>query len=122
MRSFDPARVMARANADGEFLLAARFWTAAVGLEVGEERYLLRLEDGRVAAFEAAPEAQAADVRVAAPAEAWHELLAPVPRPFYHDLFAASARSGFTLQAGVDGLAYYPALRRLVEIMREVAA
>ncbi len=122
MRSFDPARVMAAANADGEFLLAARFWTAGVALEVGERRYLLRLEDGRVAAFEAAVDAQAPDVRIAAPAEAWDEMLSPVPRPFYHDLFAASVRSGFTFQAGVDGLAYYPALRRLVEIMRAVSA
>ena len=43
------------------------------------------------------------------------------PRPFYQDLYAATIHHGFTAAGNrTHFCAYYPALRRLVELMREV--
>jgi hypothetical protein len=47
-------------------------------------------------------------------------LLAPVPRPFYQDLFGAQLHHDIELNANpLDFAPYYPALRRLLEILRE---
>ncbi len=117
---FDCSSIMAAANADPEFRIAARFWTARLRLDVGDARHILRIADGRVSDFSPAAEPNGAlDMTVSAPAADWDELLAPIPKPFYQDLFAAAATGRFLLvPTDVTTFAYYPALRRLIEIMR----
>lgn len=113
-------RLAARANADGEFRLAARFWTATLRFDVGERCTALRIEDGVVRTVAACKPDDPSDARVAAPAEEWQRLLAAEPRPFYQDLFGATASHGFVMDG--DPIAVYPyyaALRRLIELARQ---
>ena len=59
-------------------------------------------------------------VQISAPTEDWERMLAPVPRPFNQDLFGAQLHHDVELNRDpLDYAAYYPALRRLVEILRE---
>lgn len=107
-----------RANADSEFRLAARAWTATLRLDVGGASVALRIENGVLTRVEQVSAGAACDVYVQASEGVWRELLAPVPRPYYQDLTGAQIHHGLQLPA--DPLcyaAYYPALRRLVQLM-----
>lgn len=107
-------------NADAEFRLAARHWTATLRLDVGDESHAIRIEDGRVHGVTACDAAQDCDVFVTADRGTWEQMLQPAPRPFYQDLLAAAAHHGVVLNSDlVQIAAYYPALRRLLEILRE---
>jgi hypothetical protein len=119
-RVIDWTSVARRLDGDGEFRVAARHWTATVRLDVGEDTRALRVEDGRVRSLDRAAKDAPCEVFVSAPAEVWERMLQPIPPPFYHDLLAASLHHG--LQMNPDFLefaAYYPALRRMLEVLRE---
>jgi hypothetical protein len=109
-----------RINEDGEFRLASRFWDASLRLDLGPESQRLRFQEGRLREIGPCDPDAHCDLRISASLEEWERLLAPVPRPFYQDLFGAQLHHGFELNADpIDYAAYYPALRRLVEILRE---
>ena len=109
-----------RVNADGEFRQAARFWQATLRLDIGDDSHRLRFEDGTLHEVSACQREAACDVHISAPTEDWERLLAPAPRPFYQDLFGAQLHHDIELNRDpLDYAAYYPALRRLVEILRE---
>ena len=115
------AAVMAQANEDAEFRLHARFWTATVRLRIGRRNRRLRLQDGAVAAIEPWFGGLAANLAIGAPERDWQALLEPVPRPFYQDLYPATIHHQFDVIGDTASYcAYYPAIRRLIEIMREV--
>ena len=107
-----------RLRTDPEFQLASRHWTATLRLDVGDDSHAFRFEEGALAGSEATSRDAAADVFVRAPAATWRELLAPVPRPFYQDLAGAQIHHGVELPEDQTAYAaYYPALRRLVQLM-----
>jgi hypothetical protein len=111
----------ARANADGEFALHARFWNAVVKLRIGAANYRLDVRDGKLADCVPWLGTVACDLAIGADEDEWRRLLAPMPRPFYQDLYAATVHHGFSVTGDtVNYCAYYPAVRRLVELMREV--
>lgn len=115
------------ANADGELRIAARMWNAVLRLDAGERATIFRFEGGRltgVAALAASdPAAKGYTIRVSAPEDGWRELLAPVPRPFYQDLYGAMSRHGFVADGDFESFfAYYPAVRRLIELLRAARA
>ncbi len=123
----DPAfdAVVALARDDGEWQIAARMWNAVLRFDVGQVAHVFRIENGILANHTAcplsAPAATPCTVRVAAPREGWRQLLAPVPRPFYQDLYGAMTRHGFAVDGDFETFfAYYPAVRRLVELLRAV--
>jgi hypothetical protein len=63
----------------------------------------------------------AANLDIGAPETDWRAMLSPVPRPFYQDLHAATVHHGFHVTGDTKHYcAYYPALRRLIELMRDV--
>lgn len=67
----------------------------------------------------AEPETSSGHVSVSAPVEVWEQMLAATPRPFFHDLFAAQAH-GVVLGGDFEtSCQYYPAMRRLVELLRQ---
>jgi hypothetical protein len=106
---------------DPEFILAIRSWSGRVGLAVGDGPVLvIELADGRVRSVGPADPREPVDIRVSGPERDWRELLAPVPRPFYQDLWGASFRHDLRLD-GAEAVvaAYYPALRRLIDVLRE---
>ena len=46
-------------------------------------------------------------------------MLLPAPPAFYQDLYAAAAHHGFQVHGAVEDVGpYYPALRRLIELLR----
>lgn len=124
---FKPAEIMAKANADSEFQLASRLWSTTLRLDVGEQLYVMRVDDGRISEFAScAPDKLAGinwAVKIFATPEEWNEFLRPVPRPFYQDLTGAVMRHGFRLDGDLVAFnAYYAAMRRLFDIMREANA
>lgn len=121
MLPFDSARLVDALTADGEFRLAARLWTGALRLDSGGDAYLLRIEDGRPVTFEVADD-EAFDLRIAATPEQWELLLEDIPRPMYHDLYAARTWHGVVFEGDQERWApRYPAVRRLLEVMRSLA-
>jgi hypothetical protein len=109
-----------RVNQDGEFRLASRFWDATLRLDLGPESQRLCFQEGQLQEILGCEADADCDMHISAPVEEWERLLEPVPRPFYQDLFAAQLHHGFQMNADpLDYAAYYPALRRLVEILRE---
>lgn len=115
-------------QSDPELELAIRHWTARIALEIGEEKYLLSIQQGRVIEF-AQGTVTDPDVRLAGTVEQWAEQLRAVPKPFWQDplmgaVFAEGAADpvrSFKLEG--DNFAhvfpYYAAIQRLVEILRE---
>jgi hypothetical protein len=121
MSMFDAPRLLDHANDDGEFRVLARSWNATIRLAMGDVHLRLLIRDGRLAAVEPWDGGDACDLTIMGPADGWAEMLAPTPKPFYHDLFAAAVHHGFFFLGDVrHRCAYYPAVRRLVELMREV--
>jgi hypothetical protein len=124
MAIFDASAIAAAANADGEFQLAARLWNADLRFDVGNDSYILRMRDGRIAEFAPLDASTAAsvtsDARISVPIGDWQELLRPVPKPFFQDLMAAITRQNFTMEGDLLGFhPYYRATCRLFELMRQ---
>ncbi len=117
--TLDWAAVRQRANEDAEFRQHARFWNATIRLVVGRKATRLRVEGGAVASIEPWFGAIAADLSISASEEQWAALLAKTPAPFYQDLYPAAIHHGFEVAGSVsDYCAYYPAIRRLIELLR----
>jgi hypothetical protein len=109
---------------DAELALAARFWDGALLLEAGGARQALRFSPGRAPRVEREPGAVGPrDVSISAAPEEWRKLLAAVPGPFYQDVFGASLHHPVSLGGDFETLyAYYPAIRRVIELLREARA
>jgi len=107
------------ANNDGEFALAARMWDADVVFVSGDDAVRVSVRDGRIGEIApAAPDAAAA-IRVRGPADGWRKMLQPAPPPFYQDLYGAAIHHGFAIEGRIEDIGpYYPALRRLIELLR----
>ncbi len=112
--------VIEQANGDGEFRIAARLWNATLRLDVGERSVLLAVADGAIRAARPCDRGSPCDASVAGAAEEWEHLLERVPRPLHQDLFAGITLGRFQLEGDRDAFyAYYPAVRRLVDLVRE---
>jgi hypothetical protein len=116
------ARLAARCAADGEFRLAARYWTGSLRLDLSDTVIDLLLTEGLVSA---APTpavevpAGAGHVGVRAPAEVWDKILTPIPPPFFNDILPAQA-FGLVREGDAETFwQYCPAVRRAVELLRE---
>ena len=117
----DWEQVRARANGDGEFRMHARFWNSKIRLKIGDRRYQMVVDSGEIVLIERFYRGTACDLSIMAPQKDWQALLAPVPRPFYQDLYPATLHHGFDVAGDIGHYcAYYPAVRRLIEVMREV--
>lgn len=110
-----------RANNDGEFLLHARHWNSVVRLGIGRSAQAVTINDGKIKDISAWFGLLACNVSIEAPETDWQAMLAPTPKPFYQDLYAAGIHHEFNTSGDIAHYcAYYPAIRRLIEIMREV--
>jgi hypothetical protein len=118
----DWQQLPARVNSDPELRLSARAWTATLRIDVGESSHALHFDDGVLTSVEPTRPDAACDLFVSASEPTWRELLAPMPRPFFQDLTGAAIHHGVGLpQDPVAYAAYYPALRRLVQVMSGMA-
>lgn len=123
MSLLDMQRFREVANEDPEFSIAARYWSSSLKLGMGDAGHLLTIQDGKITVIEPVPaQSDVGDIRISGPAEDWGKILEPVPPPFYQDIFAATVYHGLAYEGDLELMfAYYPALRRMVEIMRECA-
>jgi hypothetical protein len=115
------ARLAARAARDGEFRLAARYWNGTLTLDLDGSTLRFAVADGAIAASDESPPGPN-DIGLAAPHEVWEKILAPIPPPFFHDISPARA---FGLRVSGDEETYwqyYPAVRRLIDLLREEVA
>lgn len=107
-----------RVNGDPEFRYAGRHWDATVRLDVGAASHRLRFEGGALVEVEPCGGDAPCDVFVGASEHDWRELLAPEPVPYFQDLFGAQLMHGVRLpEDPLAYAAYYPALRRLVQLL-----
>jgi hypothetical protein len=123
MALFNIEKFHVLANNDPEFLIAARFWNTFLKLEMGDSVCVLKIEEGRIASVNLSPSmCDAWNIRISGPAEDWKKILEPIPPPFYQDIFAASVYHNLSYEGDMESMfAYYPAIRRMAEIMRECA-
>jgi hypothetical protein len=105
---------------DPEWALAARFWTARIAFFVDDARSVLTIENGKAVSFEASgPDSPPCALRIGGPSDSWHELLQPVPRPFFQDFLPASLHHGFVCEGDLESFyAYYGAISRILVAMR----
>jgi hypothetical protein len=124
MRLVDPQRLHAAANADPEFRIAARYWTANLSLESPPLALRVDIADGQIVACRETDAGQPATITVVASDDGWAEFLAPVPRPFYQDLLGGCVQHhGFQVAGDLLTVsAYYQASQRLFAIMRDLRA
>jgi pimeloyl-ACP methyl ester carboxylesterase len=108
-------------NDDGEFVLAARRWNGAVRFHIDDEVVGLSLRDGVARPWTMA-DLDVPTVVFAGPAAVWEQVLAPRPPRLLNDLLPASFGGGLT-RTGDELMfwQYFPALARVVEIIREAA-
>ena len=105
-----------RVNTDGLFGLVSRDMT----LNVAIEAHLLKFRDGALQAIDRfVPLTEPVDISIHGNAEFWDKLLSRVPPPRYQNLYAG-VRAGTCTVTGNGELynAYFSALSRLTEIMR----
>ena len=122
MELFDVQAFREAVNRDGEFQIAARFLDGALKLHFGDEALLLQFRDGKVTGIAQPTLFDGADITIRGPVSSWREFLKPLPKPFFHDMFAAIVRKEFDWAGDSETFfAYYGALRRMFQIMREHA-
>ena len=112
---FDPAAFLARANADGEFRVTARFWNARVRMEIGDAALDAVVRDGRLhdVGPAAGPEP---DVRISGPLADWK---APSGADRSTGQGAAVGRVQIAGDAVCHVGPYQRAIQRLVGLVRE---
>ncbi len=119
----DIDRLVTRCRADGEFTLAARFWSGTLRFDLGFTAFELVLEDGRIVEARAPKgdlPAGPGHLAYNGPEDVWRRVLMPVPPPLHNDL-APALLSGVWQEGDVEtGWQYYPAARRVVDLMREL--
>ena len=106
----------ARCAADGEFCMAARYWTGGLVLETGVGKLALRVDEGVVKP--GAPANREGVVTLTAPQSLWSRLLAPVPPPFFNDLGPAQALGMQRSGDRVVYTQYFAAIMRAIELLR----
>ena len=110
-------RVRTRCGEDGEFRLAARFWSGGVSLDLPGGPIVVTLQDGAVVT--GVDNTAGTTLRISAPDDVWAKLLSRVPPPMFNDISPAAA-FGLTVDGDVETYwQYYPAIRRLVDLVRE---
>jgi pimeloyl-ACP methyl ester carboxylesterase len=118
--SFDPAAFMTRANADEEFLIAARYWDARLRLEIGERAYRAVIQRGAVAELAQVTAAEPSDITIAGPVEAWID-----PRAVISTVIPSVSQLAQGLVIRGDMVShvapYQPAIIRLVGLVRAAA-
>ncbi len=118
-------RFKAVVNADPELAIAGRWFTTAFSVTVGDVRYAVRVEQGKITEIIASPRF---DVRCAfgfrAPREVWDKFVSADPPPLFHDFFAMLMRvPEFVLEGdGLVAMQNARALHRMMNLMRKTGA
>jgi hypothetical protein len=111
-------------NSDPELILNARLWEGRFKLNIGDDSYVFQMHEGKVERILDQPDMFTEyDFSISGPADGWDELLAPVPKPFYQDLFSAWLHHGFSIEGDLEEFfGFHMALRRMIQILRQPVA
>lgn len=118
------AALDAELGRDPEFVLHSRFLTTAIRVVIGEtQSFRIVIREGAVVEIDAVVTPfDSYDIQLAGSEEQWESLLAPIPPAFYQDFYCAMLHHGFRIEGDMETImAYYPAIRRMAEILRAVA-
>jgi pimeloyl-ACP methyl ester carboxylesterase len=110
-------QLASRCRADGEFCLAARYWSGGLRFDFGDTVAAITIDDGEPVAGD--PGDGAGVITLTAPQATWAEMFAAVPARFANDI--SPARSLGLRRVG-DELLYWqyaPAIQRAVELLRD---
>lgn len=110
---------------DPEFLLHARHLTTRIRVVIGERQsFMIAIRDGELLGIDpVVTPFDSYDIQLAGSDEVWDLLLRKEPPAFYHDFFPAMAHHGFRIEGDMEMImAFYPAIRRLGDLFRTVAA
>src|SRR5687767_7749258 len=103
-----------RVNDDAAFRIAARFWSATLCLDAGDERCVVKIDNSRVTATD-----EPHTIRLSGPHDGWTKLLSHTPPPFYQGAWGAVVHHGFVIEGDFENWCqYYPAVSRLIEVLR----
>ena len=111
--------IVQRLNSDPEFLLTARFWYCDIRFVIGAEQYFMHIENGKVGSFKHGTNGfDPYTINLSGPADVWAQMFEEIPKPYYHDWFAASFHHEFEFGGDLESAyAYYYALRRIKAMM-----
>lgn len=113
--------IVRRLNADPEFKLTSRFWYCDIRFVIGDEPYFMHIENGIVGSFTSGTNGfDPYTINIIGTEEVWERMFEEVPKPFYHDWFAAAFHHDFEFGGDLEtAYAYYYSLRRIKAIMGE---
>ncbi|KWX67592.1 hypothetical protein [Mycobacterium sp. NAZ190054] len=110
---------------DPEFVLNSHQLTATIRVIIGTTQSF-QIIVGNGSLTEIDPEVtpfDPYDIQLAGTDEHWTQLLAVIPPAFYQDFYPAMVHHGFRIEGDMETImAYYPAIRRLGDLLRTVAA
>ena len=111
--------ILAQLNDDSEFQLSARYWNCDIRFVVGDDPYFMHIENGKVINFQHGTQGHDPyNINISGSEEVWERMMEEVPKPFYHDWFAASAHHQLDFSGDLESAyAYYYALRRIKAVM-----
>ena len=118
-------RLQEALNNDPESQQASQFWNTNRKLDMGNSALLFRIQTGQVKEIERGYQdfdpLVRSDMQIHAPAGELDKFHERVPKPFYLDLWGATVHHGFKVGGDLETVyAYYPAIRRFFDVMREV--
>jgi hypothetical protein len=109
-------------NRDAEFAIAARYCNITVKFEMGDDKHLITLQDGKIVGIlsDLGPmEDWDWNLHISGPHDGWMKLLQPIPEPFYQAILPATLFHGFTIGGDfMSFCSYYRAFSRMIELMR----
>lgn len=119
------ASLQSELGRDPEFLLHARHLTTRIKVVLGEQQsFMIEIRNGDLVGIDAVVTPfDSYDIQLAGSEKLWELLLEPEPPAFYHDFYPAMVHHGFRIEGDMEMImAFYPAIRRLGDLFRAVAA
>lgn len=109
---------------DAEFRLQTRYLTTTFRFVIGElQTFSVVICNGAVTKIDNVVTAfDGFQIQFAGNQAQWQALLAPEPEAFFQDFFPAMLHHGFRIEGDMESImAYYPAIRRMQDLLRQVA-
>lgn len=110
---------------DPEFVLNSHQLTATIRVIIGAaQSFQIVIRHGAIVDIDpVVTPFDSYDVQLSGTDEHWTSLLAVIPPAFYQDFYPAMVHHGFRIEGDMETIiAYYPAIRRLGDLFRTVAA
>jgi len=112
-------------GSDPEFNLHRAHFDAKIRVVIGDtQSFQLIIRDGiDIVVDPVVTPFDGFDIQLLGSEDHWSKLLAPIPPAFYQDFYPAMVHHGFRIEGDMEMIyAFLPAIRRLGDIFRTVAA